>query len=177
MTHLKRPWCWERLKAEEGDNRGWDGWMASLTQWTWVWVNSGSWWWTGRPDMLQSMGLQRVGHKWATELNWSCLLARVCPEVRQRVGAGVQQSCRYTCAPIWVIVPAAPPSRHVSICPFTMGPLSPPLSSLKQNYSVEVQGPNGYVYFLHHKLDEISECEKKIELKWFFKRGHWQNFY
>ena len=48
LTHWKRPWCWERLKAGEGgDNRGWDGWMASSTQWTWVWVNSGSWWWTG----------------------------------------------------------------------------------------------------------------------------------
>ena len=53
---------------EEGDTRRWDGWMASLTQWTWVWVNSGSWWWTGRPGMLQSMGLQRVGRDWATEL-------------------------------------------------------------------------------------------------------------
>ena len=67
----KRPWCWERLKAGgEGDNRRWDGWMASLTQWTWVWVSSGSWWWTGKPVMLQSMGSQRVGHDWATELNW-----------------------------------------------------------------------------------------------------------
>ena len=56
----------------EGDNRGWDGWMASLTRWTWVWVNSGSWWWTGRPGMLWSMALQRVGHDWATELNWRC---------------------------------------------------------------------------------------------------------
>ena len=55
----------------EGDNRGWDGWMASLTQWTWVWVNSGSWWWTGRPGMLWFMGLQRVGHDWVTELNWT----------------------------------------------------------------------------------------------------------
>ena len=64
----KRPWLWERFKAEEGDGRGWDGWMASPTQWTWVWVNSGSWWWTGRLDMLQSVGLQRVGHNWATEL-------------------------------------------------------------------------------------------------------------
>ena len=53
----------------EGDDRGWDGWMASPTQWRWVWVNSGSWWWTGRPGMLQSMGSQRVGHGWATELN------------------------------------------------------------------------------------------------------------
>ena len=70
LTHLKRPWCWERLKAEEGDNRGWDGWMASPTQWTWVWINSESWWWTGRPGVLQSMGSQRVRHDWVTELNW-----------------------------------------------------------------------------------------------------------
>ena len=68
LTHWKRPQCWERLKAGgEGDDRGWDGWMASLTQWTWVWENFGSWWWTGRPGVLQSMGLQRVGHDWATE--------------------------------------------------------------------------------------------------------------
>ena len=70
LTHLKRLWCRERLRAGgEGDNRGWDGWMASPTQWTWIWVNSGSWW-TGRPGMLQSMGSQRVGHDWATEPNW-----------------------------------------------------------------------------------------------------------
>ena len=69
LTHWKRPWCWERLKAGgEGDDRGWDGWMASVTQWTWVWVNSRSWWWTGRPGVLQSMGWQRVRHNWATEL-------------------------------------------------------------------------------------------------------------
>ena len=55
---------------KRGDNRGWDGWMASLTQWIWVWVSSGRWWWTGKPGMLQSMGSQRVGHNWATELNW-----------------------------------------------------------------------------------------------------------
>ena len=59
LTHWKRPWCWERLKAGgEGENRGWDGWMASLTRWTWVWASSGHWWWTGRPGALQSMGLQ-----------------------------------------------------------------------------------------------------------------------
>ena len=70
LTRWKRPWCWERLKAGgEGDDRGWDGWMASRTQWTWVWVNSGSWWWTGRPGLFQSMGWQRVGHNWVTELN------------------------------------------------------------------------------------------------------------
>ena len=55
----------------EGDDGGWDGWMASLTRWTWVWVNSGSWWWTGRPGVLRFMGSQRVGHDWATELNWT----------------------------------------------------------------------------------------------------------
>ena len=66
---LKRPWCWERLKAgREGDDRGWDGWMALLTQWAWFWINSRSWWWTGRPGVLQSMGSQRVGHDWAAEL-------------------------------------------------------------------------------------------------------------
>ena len=62
----------KRLKAEgEGDNKGWDGWMASLMWWTWVWVGSGSWWWTGKPGVLQSMELQRVRHDWATELNWA----------------------------------------------------------------------------------------------------------
>ena len=58
----------EEEKIGEGDDRGWDGWMASMTQWTCVWVNSGSWWWTGRPGVLRFMGLQRVGHDWATEL-------------------------------------------------------------------------------------------------------------
>ena len=72
LTHLKRPWCWERLRAGgEGDDRGLDGWMASLTQWTWVWVNSGNWWGTGKPGMLQFMGSQRVRHDWVTELSWT----------------------------------------------------------------------------------------------------------
>ena len=68
LSHWKRPW-WERLKAGEGDDRGWDGWMASLTWWTWVWASSGSCWWTGKPGVLQSMDLQRVRHHWVTELN------------------------------------------------------------------------------------------------------------
>ena len=76
-THVKswligKDWCWEGLGAGgEGDDRGWDGWMASPTRWTWVWVNSGSWWWTARPGVLQFMGSQRVWHDWATELNWT----------------------------------------------------------------------------------------------------------
>ena len=65
-----KDWCWEILRAREGDDRGWDGWMASLTQWTWVWAGSRSWGWTGKPGVLQSVGLQRVGCDWATELNW-----------------------------------------------------------------------------------------------------------
>ena len=70
LTHWKRSWCWERLKAgREGDNGEWDDWMASLTWWTWLWVGSGNWWCTGKPGVLQSMGSQRVGHDWATELN------------------------------------------------------------------------------------------------------------
>jgi len=72
LTHLKSPWCWERLKVGgEGDDKGWDGWMVSPTQWTWIWVNSGSWWWTGRPGVLQSTRSQRAGHNWMTELNWT----------------------------------------------------------------------------------------------------------
>ena len=68
----KRPWSWKRLKAGgEGDDKGWDGWMASLTQWTWVWASSWSWWCTGKPGVLQSIGSQRVRHDWGTELNWT----------------------------------------------------------------------------------------------------------
>ena len=83
LSHWKRPWCQERLKVGgEGDDRGWDGWIASPTWWTWVWVNSRSWWWTGRPGVLQSMGSQKVRHNWATELkplNFHCVsLSSIC---------------------------------------------------------------------------------------------------
>ena len=70
LTHWKRPGCWERLKAgREGDDRGGDGWMASLTRWTWVWVNSGSWWWTGKPGMLRSW--RRKESDTTEWLNWT----------------------------------------------------------------------------------------------------------
>ena len=83
---IGKDWCWEGLGAgEEGDDRGWDGWMASLTQWTWVWVNSGSWWWTGRPGMLRFMGSQRVGHDWETELNWK----------HKHVRTGIMADCHF----------------------------------------------------------------------------------
>ena len=100
LTHLKRPWCWERLKAgEEGDDRAWDGWMASPTQWTWVWVDSGSWWWTGRPGVLQFMGSQRIGHGWATELNWTEEAAAAAKSL---------QSCLTLCDPIDRSPPGSP---------------------------------------------------------------------
>ena len=74
LTHWKRPWCWEKLKAGgDGDDRGWDGWMASLTWWTWVWASSGSWWWTGKPGMLQSMGSDTTEQLNWTELGWEPL--------------------------------------------------------------------------------------------------------
>ena len=79
-TELSYSWS---LKAGEGDYRGWDGWMVSPAQWTWVWINSGSWWWTERPGVQWLMGLQRVGHDWVTELNqileaWIVWPSRIC---------------------------------------------------------------------------------------------------
>ena len=96
LTRWKRPWCWERLKAGgEGDDRGWDGWMASLTQWTWAWAGSGRWGWMGKPGMLQSMGSQRVGHDWATELSWIELMAdsvRCMPETNKILQSNYPQT-------------------------------------------------------------------------------------
>ena len=102
LTHLKRPWCWERLKAGgEGDDRWWDSWMASLTQWTWVWVNSGSWWWTGRPGVLQFMGLQRIGHNWVTELNWLWAILKNLSCYKVQNGCQLDSICiKY----IWTII-------------------------------------------------------------------------
>ena len=78
VDSLEKTWCWEGLGAGgEGDDKGWDGWMTSPTRWTWVWVNSWSWWWTGRPSVLRFVGSQRVGHDWATELNWTELKVKL----------------------------------------------------------------------------------------------------
>ena len=100
LTHLKRPWCWERLKAgAEGDDRGWDGWMASLTQWTWIWVSSRSWWWTRKPSMLQSMGSQRVRHNRTNELNWKVLW--------KKVKGLVAEWCLTLCNPMDYSLPAS----------------------------------------------------------------------
>ena len=90
LTHWKRPWWWERLKAGgDGDDRGWDGWMASLTQWTWVWASSGKWWRTGKPEVLQSMASQRVNLDWATEQQQQKKALLLVPKI-SRTGASVR---------------------------------------------------------------------------------------
>ena len=91
LTHLKRPWSWERLKAGgEGDDRGWDGWMASLTQWTWDWVNSRNWWWIGKPSVLQSMGLQSL--TWLR--NWTELM-RINTEFNHIILRGTERKIQW----------------------------------------------------------------------------------
>ena len=78
LTPWKRAWCWEILKAgREGDNRGWNGWMSLLTRWTWVWASLWSWWWTGKTGVLQSVVSQRVGRDWASELDWTGVVAHL----------------------------------------------------------------------------------------------------
>jgi len=104
LTHWKSLWCWEGLGAGgEGDDRGWDGWMASLTWWTWVWVNFRSWWWTGRPGVLQFMGSQRVGHNWATELNWTeeAFYSYVVQVVDLAEGIKLRLSCLFLLLELW----------------------------------------------------------------------------
>ena len=77
-THWKRPWCWERSRAGGEGNRGWDGWIASLTQWTWIWTNSGRWWRTGKPGVPQTVGSQRARHDWATKQQPLCYTVGPC---------------------------------------------------------------------------------------------------
>ena len=87
LTHWKSPWCWERLRTEgEEGVRGWDGWMASLMQWAWTWENSGRWWGTGRPGVLQSIGSQRAGHDLATEQQQYFLFILIRLFLSQRLG-------------------------------------------------------------------------------------------
>ena len=147
----KRLWCWEGLGAEgEGDNRGWDGWMASLTRWTWVWVNSGSWWWTG--------GSQRVGHDWATELNWT--------DVNFTSVSSVAQLCPTLWDPINRSMPGFPvlsstPGVYPNSCPLsrwyhpTIWSSVVPLSSCPQSFPASGS-------FHRTKKKKIYLTEKKI---------------
>ena len=98
----KKTWYWERFKAGgEGDDGGWDGWMASSIQWPWVWTGSGSWWWTGKPGILQSMGLQKFGHDWVTDLNWICVSAAAAAKSLQ------------SCPTLWDPIGGSPPGSPV----------------------------------------------------------------
>ena len=104
IDSLERLWCWEGLGAGgEGDDRGWDGWMASLTWWMWVWVNSGSWWWTGRPGILRFMGSQRVRHDWVIELNRTEMMLVLTRSV-----------CAQSCLTLWDHMNCHPPGSSVS---------------------------------------------------------------
>ena len=104
LTHWKRPWCWEGLKAGgEGDDRGWDAWMASPTWWTWIWESSRSWWWIGKPGVLQSLGSQIVGHDWVTELKkiwgqatWCRLNAHIYEPNENKDQNTISHTCTWT---------------------------------------------------------------------------------
>ena len=116
-TELSYSWS---LKAGEGDDRGWDSWMVSPTQWTWVWVNSGSWWWTRRPGVQRLMGLQRVGHDWVTELNpileaWIVWPWRICSTSKTDSQLQIYQLLRTNLSP-----PQLEPSTHL-FCPRGQG--------------------------------------------------------
>ena len=94
VDSLEKLWCWEGLGAgQERDDRGLDGWMASLTRWTWVWVNSGNWWCTGKPGVLWFMGSQRVGHDWATDLIWTDLIVLSSPRSSASVQLVLCENC------------------------------------------------------------------------------------
>ena len=135
------PRCRERLKVRgEGDDRGWDGWMASLTRWTWVWVSSGSWWWTEKPGMLYSMRLQRVRHDWATELNWTdtpspLLIWRLLvTKPVKRIEPELRVLCRHywlslACF-LYLSIENSKPSTYWCIC-VVLGISSPYISSLE----------------------------------------------
>ena len=160
----KSPWCFpwyrERLKVGEGDNRGWDGWMASLTIWTWVWVNSGSWWWTGRPGMLWSMGWQRDGHDWVTELN--------CTELIRWTFVGKVMSLLFNMLSMLVIAFLSR-SKHLWISwlhsPFAVI-LEPPkiksatVSTVSPSICHEVMGPDAmiFVFWMFNFKPAFSLC-------------------
>ena len=113
LTHWKRSWCWEMKAGGEGDKRGQDGWMASPTRQTWVWTSFGSWWWTGKPGLPQSMGSQRVRHDWLTDWTepthyWKCFkMSKVVTNISTYL---FHSGCHiihgnFPCYYFWIILP------------------------------------------------------------------------
>ena len=101
VTHFKRPWCWEWLKAGgKGDVRGWDGWMASLTQWTWIWVSSKSWWWTRKPGVIVVHGVAKSRTQLSdwTELKWNTGLGNPGPPNYSYLAGRCRKA---ECLPVW----------------------------------------------------------------------------
>ena len=117
LTHWKRPWCWQRLKAGgEGDGRGWDGCMASLTRWTWVWASSGSWWWTGKPLCCSPWGCKELA---TTEWPTSCSVAKLCSILHYPWTAAPQASLSRSISqslPKFMSIELVMPSNHLTVC-------------------------------------------------------------
>ena len=148
----KRPWCWEGLGAGgKGDNRGWDGWMASPTQWTWVWVNSRSWWWPGRPGVLRFMGSQRVGHDWATELNWHDSILEVDP---LQMSGVLCPRLLFWCLTCTLLMPwPAHPLSVLSLCPWVY-----PMTSVSPARDLEQQNESPHLIISHLRGITILHC-------------------
>ena len=148
----KRPWCWEVLGAGgEGDNRGWDGWMASPTRWTWVWINSRSWWWTGRPGVLRFMGSQRVGHDWATELNWHDSILGVDP---LQMSGVLCPRLLFWCLTCTLLLPwPAHPLSVLSLCPWVY-----PMTSVSPARDLEQQNESPHLIISHLRGITILHC-------------------
>ena len=161
----------------EGDNRGWDGWMASLTQWAWGWVNSGSLWWTGRPGVLQFMGWQRVRHDWATELNWTELGHSTCEVFIFHFCCSVARSYLTLCDPMDCNMPCFPALRYLlgfaqthvhwvgdAIQPSPLFSPSPPAFNLSQH-----QGLFQWVSS-SHQVTKVSEVKLQHQsFQWIFR--------
>ena len=152
LTHWKRPWCLEGLGAgEEGDNVGWDGWMASPTPWARVWVNSGSLWWMRRPGMLRFMRSQRVGHDWASEANWTVTaLAEIWREWGLHRGRRKHQSLLIFVHPCWV----------TQLCLTVWGPMdcSPPSSSVHGIFQTGILEQVAISYFKGSSTPRGQTC-------------------
>ena len=180
LTHWKRPWCWEGLEAGgEGDNRGWDGWMASPTWWTWVSVNSGSWWWTGRPGMLQFMRSQRVGHDWLTELNWrdpvagkTSFLGIFMRMLLEEINIWFSRLSRDSLSPVWIsIIQSIEGLSRIKKCgtranSFSLLQLEHPSSPALRHQSSRFLGLQTQTYTSNQPKPAFSWVLRCLDLTW-----------